>query len=216
MEKDLDSLEDYRSEEIELEKLKTVSTVRLADKPDEAIVELIQNGSDAAYAELVKRYMHKSYSIAYQIVGDYEAARDLSQDVFIKIYNSIHKFKHGGKFFSWYYRILLNHCINYTRRQKVVSLLPFSEAFNTGNDAPDVSAPDRELIDDVAEKRHLVRSAIAKLSSKHRQVVILCELEEIPQEEVAEILGISVGTVRSRLHYARKNLKDILKKIIKE
>jgi len=112
-----------------VKKLYSKPSVSLADVPDEALVDLTKEGSEAAFAELTKRYMQKSYSMAYQVVGDFETARDLSQAVFVKIYTNIHKYNNSGKFFSWFYRILMNHCINYNRRKKRLPFIPFSEIF---------------------------------------------------------------------------------------
>ncbi len=189
---------------------------RLSDISDEAVVCQIKNGSEAAFAELTKRYMKKSYSFAFRIVGDMEAARDLTQDVFVKIYSTIGGFKEGAKFFSWYYRILLNHCINYKRRKKLVSMLPFTDVFTR----EDYREKDENVIpDDVnhEEKKdtaEYVRTAIDSLSPKHKAVIVMFDIEGIPQEQIAEILEVSVGTVRSRIHYARKQLKSLLKKHI--
>jgi RNA polymerase sigma-70 factor (ECF subfamily) len=194
----------------------TKTPVRLVDLADEELVGKIQSGSEAAFAELTKRYMRKSYSIAYQVVGDMEAARDLSQDVFTKIFVSINKYKEGSKFFSWFYRILMNHCINYKRRQKVVSMLPFSSVFKTPDEADHFHSYNDTESESLSDKQRIIQLALNELSAKHKQVVILCDLEDFLQEEAADILEITVGTVRSRLHYARKNLKKSLSKYKKE
>ena len=193
-----------------------VPTVRITDMSDEELVEMIQKGSEAAFAEITRRYMQKSYALAYQMVSDMEVARDLSQDVFIKIYSSINNFKQGSKFFSWFYRILMNHCINYTRRKKRLTFLPFSEVFLRTGENPDERLLEQENDEDVSERKQVIRDAINRLSPKHQRVIILCDIEGFPQEEVAEILGVAIGTVRSQLHYARQNLKNILKKYITE
>ncbi|MCP4727385.1 MAG: sigma-70 family RNA polymerase sigma factor [bacterium] len=185
---------------------------RLSDISDEAVVRLIKNGSEAAFAELTKRYMKKSYSFAYRIVGDMEAAKDLTQDIFVKIYSTIGGFKEGAKFFSWYYRILLNHCINYKRRKKLVSMLPFTDVFTREEyrEKDENVIPDDEDYETKKDTVEYVRTAIDKLSSKHKAVIVLFDLEGIAQEQIAEILDVSVGTVRSRIHYARKQLKSLL------
>ena len=190
--------------------------VQLKDAADERLVELVQNGSEAAFAELMKRYMQKSCAIAFQIVGDSETAKDLSQDVFVKIYRSIHQFKKGNRFFSWFYRILLNHCINYHRRKKNISIYPFSHFSTHSEKTLDVSDASQQSSDEKEDRRKIVSKAVNRLSAKHKKVVILCDIESLSQEEAAEILGISVGTVRSRLHYARKHLKRFLKDYITE
>lgn len=197
-------------------KVHVMPTLLLTDMSDEELVEKIQEGSEAAFTELTKRYMQKSYALAYQMVSDIEVARDLSQDVFVKIYSSIHKFKKGSKFFSWFYRILMNHCINYTRRKQRLSFLPFSEIFLRTGENPDERLLAQENDEDVSERQQVVRTAIDRLSNKHKRVIILCDIEGFQQEEIAEILGIAIGTVRSQLHYARQNLKKLLKEYITE
>lgn len=203
--------EETLQEITENQTVRTGKTALIADLTDEILADKARDGSEAAFAELVKRYMRKSTSIALQIVGDYEAARDLSQDVFIKIYNSLDSYKTGRKFFSWYYRILLNHCINFTRRKKIVSMLRFNDVFAGHEEAPDNSSMSIDETDRNSHVSAVVRGAVDKLSAKHKQIVVLCELEGFSQEEASDILGISVGTVRSRLHYARNNLKKYLK-----
>ena len=194
---------------------KAIAT-RLADNADESLVALVKKGSEAAYAELVKRYMRTSYSIAYQVVGDIDVARDLSQDAFLNIYTSINKFKEGSKFFPWFYRIVLNHSINFTRRKKALSFIPFSSYFSGAENSNEEFPNEQESFDEVSDRQSVVREAVEKLPLKHKKVVTLCDLEGFPQEEVAEILGVAVGTVRSRLHYARKELKEKLQNYINE
>ena len=191
-------------------------SARLTDNSDESLVALVKKGSEAAYAELVKRYMRASYAIAYQVVGDMDVARDLSQDVFLKIYTSISKFKEGSKFSPWFYRIVLNHSINFTRRKKVLSFVPFSSYFSGAENSNEEFPNEQESFDEVSDRQSVVREAVEKLPLKHKKVVILCDLEGFPQEEAAEIIGVAVGTVRSRLHYARKELKEQLKHYINE
>lgn len=181
------------------------------DDSDEVLVERVKEGSQEAYTELVRRYMKKAYSIAYQFVGNSEDAKDISQDVFVKIYQSIDRFKQGHKFFSWFYRILVNHCINV---RKKISVSPFavedlSRYSNSADDSVEVTINKRELKDNV-------HKAIAKLPLKQRKVLILCEIEGFSQQKVSDIMGISEGTVRSRLFYARKKLQKHLIKYVRQ
>jgi len=179
------------------------------DDSDEVLVERVKEGSQEAYTELVRRYMKKAYSIAYQFVGNSEDAKDISQDVFVKIYQSIGRFKQGHKFFSWFYRILVNHCINV---RKKISISPFavedlSRYPGSADDSIEAAIDKHELHDNVHQ-------AIAKLPLKQRKVLILCEIEGFSQQKVSDIMGISEGTVRSRLFYARKKLQKHLKKYV--
>ncbi len=189
------------------------SAVLIKEISDEALVEKMKAGSEAAYTELVRRYMKKAYSIAYQFVGNSEDAKDLSQDVFIKIYQSISSFREEYKFFSWFYRILMNHCINFRKKE---SKFLFNTQELTDYRISDSS--ENGLIDEKIQKDELrteINRAIAKLPLKQREIVILCEIEGLSQREVSEILNMSEGTVRSRLFYARRKLKKYLMNYIK-
>ena len=174
---------------------------------DEALMAEVKGGSKAAYTLLVERYMHRAYTIAYRVVGNADDARDLSQDVFLKIYESSGRYREGRRFFSWFYRILLNHCLNHNRRRTWI--VRSSDDDRHPQPEP-VAEPGIAERGDVILQQY-VQKAIASLPIRQREVIILCDLEGMPQTEAAEILNASEGTVRSRLHYGRKKLKVILK-----
>ena len=183
---------------------------------DEALTEKAKDGSKAAYEELVRRYMRGAYSFAYQIVGDVEVARDLSQDVFIKIYQSLDTYKSGSRFFPWFYRILRNHCLNYKRRGKIISWLSLSDDHSM-REAEQADMRSRIHEDSIEENEYsrVLHKAMTKLPEKQRMVVILHGIEGLSQKETAEVLGITEGTVRSRFFYAREHLQKIIKGIKK-
>ena len=120
------------------------------------------------------------------------------------------------KFFSWFYRILKNHCINYLRRKKTLSIIPFTTAFSRHGEEVNPDEFQADSGEEMSEQQRVVHDAINKLSIKHREVIILNDIEGYPQEEIAELLGISIGTVRSRIHYARENLKKLLQNYVNE
>ncbi len=188
------------------------SNILSKDASDEVLVEMVKSGSEIAFDELVKRYMQKAHSIAYQFVGNSQDAKDLSQDVFIKIYQSISSFKEGYKFFSWFYRILLNHCINFKKRKHILDDIDELKGHNI------LKSSDERFLDDeinLMELKETVHNAISKLPLRQRKVVILCEIEGFSQNDASKILNISEGTVRSRLFYAKKRLKKYLKDYLK-
>ena len=179
----------------------------MPDLSDEALMEQIQQGSRAAYTTLVERYMQRAFALACRMVGNPDDARDLSQDVFLKIYESADKFKSGHKFFSWFYRILLNHCLNFKRRK----------VWTVFHDDTPGDQPTPELVAEAGPHERgdvilhqYVQRAIAALPKHQRTVIVLCDLEGMPQTEAAKILKVSEGTVRSRLHYGRQRLKGLL------
>lgn len=188
------------------------SNILSKDASDEVLVEMVKSGSEIAFNELVKRYMKKAYSIAYQFLGNSQDAKDLSQDVFIKIYQSISSFKEGYKFFSWFYRILMNHCINFKKRKYI-----FDDIDEFKNYSNQEGSNGKSLDDNInlGELKEMVHNAISKLPLRQRKVVILCEIEGLSQNDVSKILNISEGTVRSRLFYAKKKLKKYLKDYLK-
>ncbi len=183
--------------------------ILLKEISDEALVEDVKRGSKDAFTELVRRYMKKANSIACQFVGNSEDAKDLSQEVFIKIYQSISSFKEGHKFFSWFYRILLNHCINFRKKK---SIFPYyTQELNDRKDSyssANVSIDEKLKQDELKEE---INKAISKLPLRQRKVVILCDIEGLTQKAASEVLNISEGTARSRLFYARRKLKKYLK-----
>ena len=180
---------------------------------DEKLVAQAVAGSREAFELLVRRYMHKAVSIARHFVKNTEDAKDLSQDAFLKIYQSLDSFDPKYKFFSWFYRILVNHCINHNRRKSLVQFFSLHTSNTTDREEQtiDVVDPDGQT-GNWEQLQNSLHRAIQKLPVKHRTAVILCDIEGIPQTEASEMLGVSEGTLRSRLHYGRKKLKDYLNK----
>jgi len=176
---------------------------------DETLIEKVKEGEEWAFSEIVTRYMKKAYYIALGFTGNKEDAKDVAQDTFIKIFKAAEKFKTGERFFPWFYRIHINNCINFTRRKKIVSILSFSD-FSQEHPDDKSSEFEAQQEEETDELKGIILKAISKLPTKQRKVVLLCDLEEIPQVEAAKILKCSEGTVRSRLFYARKKLKTIL------
>lgn len=129
----------------------------------------------------------------------------------------MNQFKPGHKFFSWFYRILTNHCINYKRRKKIISWLSLSDN-NSRYEAENLSDSSRDEDNSENEKEisRDLHKAIERLPKKQRMVVLLHGLEGLDQKQTAEILGISEGTVRSRFFYARDRLRSMMKNKIKE
>jgi RNA polymerase sigma-70 factor, ECF subfamily len=138
----------------------------------------------------------------YQLTTDLQVLDDLTQDVFLKVHRNLSKFRGDAKFSTWLFRIAYNVCQDHHRRRgrnhRVVSL--------PVEDLP-ISAPDEEILSGV-DREELVSRALETLTPDHRAVVILHDLQEKPQEEIAQILEVPVGTVKSRLFYGRRKLKE--------
>ena len=181
--------------------------------PDRDLIELAQKGDKSAFGKLVDRYYEMVYIVTKGVLRNHEAARDATQETFIKAYRDISKFKGQSKFKTWLYRVAFNAAIDLVRKRKPVQSIDATDASSDEDTRPviitDKSAGPRDQLLQ-AESHELVREAINELSEEHRVVLILREWDEMSYEEIAETVGIEVGTVMSRLHYARKKLSEVL------
>ena len=183
--------------------------------PDEQLVLRAQNKDMVAYSELVRRYQRKIYGLAYNMTGNKEDAEDLVQECFLKAYSSLGSFRGNSSFYTWIYRIAVNRSINYVKkrnRRTGLSLDDMDEAVERDPAYVELSSresPFRDLT--LTELQEKLNTALLKLSEKHRTVVVMHDIQGVPHEEIARIMGCSEGTVRSRLFYARQQLQVELK-----
>lgn len=169
-------------------------------------------GSKKAYEALVRHYMTDAFLIAYSFVGDREDARDLSQDAFVKAYLARDRFEAGRPFYPWLYRILKNHCLNFLKRgRRGGASLYFEDDLDRERFPAPTPTPLEQL--EQAERKKIVRAAVDRLSEAHREIIVLKNFRGLAYAEIAELLDIPVGTVMSRLYYARKTLKNIINQI---
>ena len=172
------------------------------------LVELAREGREDAYAELVRSYQSKVFRMAYGFTGNRESADDLTQEIFLKAYLALPRFRFGSTFGTWLYRVAVNHMKDFLRKRpkvKEVSLEAVGEPAAAG-DA--FAAMDEEREDE--KRRTLVHRELATLPDKFRIVLTLRDVEGLPYDEIARILGLSPGTLDSRLHRARKMLRKKL------
>jgi len=174
---------------------------------DEALVEQVRVGDEEAARVLFKRHRGKVYAMAYSYLGDMESALDVVQEVFGRVFGAVGRFRSGARFTTWLYRIALNCCYDALRRRRSHPEEPaVQDVFMArGGDCeePDASAQRREL-------SAAFHKAIAKLSPKLRDVFLLRFAEGLSYQEIADTLRINVGTVMSRLFYARQALREML------
>jgi RNA polymerase sigma-70 factor (ECF subfamily) len=150
-------------------------------------------------------------------LGNPEDARDIAQEAFLSAFRNLKKFRGRSQFFTWLYRIALNHALDLKRRAKTSRALPEAEDSAHPNEPPDRSvsaSPDWHL--QRREEDERLQQALAKLSSEYRLVLILRDMDELSYEEIAEVLDIPIGTVRSRLHRARLELRRLLEEMEKD
>jgi RNA polymerase sigma-70 factor (ECF subfamily) len=185
------------------------------------LVRLAGQGNKDAFRELVERYERRVLGIAMGMLHDREAALEVTQETFLKVYRSIASFKGDASFYTWIYRIAVNLAIDYQRREW---RRPTAEGLRaTSPESREESLLDRLPAEHPAadpfqatrdaEVRARVRAAIDELTPDHRAVILLRELEGLSYEEISQVMQCSKGTVMSRLHYARKKLQARLKEL---
>ena len=195
---------------------KKLSTDEAKLSGDALLVDRAKNGDSEAYGALVEKYSSFVYRTIFYDIKKHEDAEDISQEVFNKAYGALNVFRYDSEFSTWLYRICKNAVYDYVRktnRNKTVSLsdMTYDDEDEKEAEIPDRSGkyePEKQLITN--ETTRLVREAIYELSEEHREVIILRELEGYSYAEIAELLSLEEGTVKSRLSRARIALKKKL------
>ena len=191
----------------------------MTGETDQAVVERVLKGDADAFSTLVERYQDRIYSVVLNYVSNPEDAVDIAQDTFIKAYSKLRSFDSASAFYTWLYRIAVNTAIDFLRKRKsrFTESLDDDRFAETGFE-PESKDPstDPEGVAARREQARLLRSAMSKLSDKLRAVVVLHDVEGLSQEEVADVLRVPVGTVKSRVSRARAELRCLLRKIIGE
>lgn len=183
------------------------------------LVKRARKGDLAAYDQLVQRYQERIYATVYHMTSNHEDANDLAQEAFIKGFQALKSFKGGSSFYTWVYRIAVNKTINFLKQRKNRSQMSLNDLdFNAEHD-PDLVAlisdktPRREA--GLTELQEKLNEAMQKLSEPHRLVVTLHDVQGLSHEEIAKIMDCNIGTVRSRLFYARQQLQGFLSDYLK-
>jgi RNA polymerase sigma-70 factor (ECF subfamily) len=188
-----------------------------AGEPDDVeLVKRCQAGDSSAFNDLITRYRSKVFTMIYGMVQNEQDAWDLAQEGFLKAWKSIHRFKGESSFYTWLYRIMTNVTIDSLRRKGIRGEAEFDDRIAPVNVEPGSRTtpsssplPNKKL--EYREIRGRIDEAIAKLSPEHRAVIVMKEIEDLQYSEIAEILSCSLGTVMSRLFYARKKLQNLLR-----
>jgi RNA polymerase sigma-70 factor (ECF subfamily) len=186
---------------------------------ESVLVGRARKGDLAAYDDLVKRYQERIYATIYHMTSNHEDANDLAQEAFIKGFQALKSFKGGSSFYTWVYRIAVNKTINFLKQRKNKAHMSLDDLdFNAEHD-PDLVAlisektPRREV--NLSELQEKLNDAMQKLSEPHRLVVTLHDVQGASHEEIAKIMDCNIGTVRSRLFYARQQLQAYLSDYLK-
>jgi RNA polymerase sigma-70 factor (ECF subfamily) len=190
-----------------------------APVPDDGeLVTRCQRGDTAAFNELVTRYRGKIYAMIYNMVHNEQDAWDLAQDGFLKAWKSIGRFRGQSSFYTWLYRIAMNVTIDSLRRKQVGGETEFDDSIALRNiDPASLTTPRATLSpnDKISgdEIRSRIDAAVARLTPDHRAVILMREIDGMEYQEIADTLGCSIGTVMSRLFYARKKMQTMLRDV---
>ena len=207
-----------------LSKVFTKTIVSSPERREEAdadfhIVQQVQAGDVAAFDRLMVKYRERLFGVVYNLTANREDAADLTQDAFIKAFQSINRFQGQSSFFTWIYRIAVNTALSHLRKNRLRTFFSLEKIQDEG-----VSA---QLLDQLTDKtggareaclrelQEKLNEALQKLSIKHRTVITLFEIDGLSHSEIADIMGCSEGTVRSRLHYAKQFLQGELSQYLR-
>jgi RNA polymerase sigma-70 factor (ECF subfamily) len=173
----------------------------MSEPDDDAVwVSSCLQGDAGAFEPLVRKYQRLLFGVAYRVVGDYEDARDVTQNAFVRAFERLDTFDPNRKFFSWLYRIAVNEGLNLRRARRPLEALP------AGLEARENPMDGLEA----RERQDRVQAALGRLSGEHRDVVVLRHFGELSYEEIAEALDVPEKTVKSRLFSARQRLAELL------
>lgn len=184
-------------------------------KPDSELITECLQGRTESFGQIVTRYQERLFGTLVTMLGSVEDARDVAQEAFVQAYQKLDSFRGQSAFYSWLFRIALNSSVDHHRRQRRPTVSIDAAREQTGAEPTDLhpeTSPSFSI--ERTERQKLVQLALSKLSPEYRQVLILKEMEDFKYEEIATLVKIPVGTVRSRIHRGRAELKDILERLL--
>ncbi len=185
---------------------------------DFTLIKSIQNGDHQAFELLVRRYQRQVANLIYMTMGNRDDVEDIAQEVFIRVYRSLPKFKFDASFFSWLYRITVNLCIDEIRKRKIRRVLSLDylteDTLEKDRKNKDYSMASDSILTE--EKQRVIQSALRRLKPEHREVLVLREYQDFSYNEIAETLGLRLEAVKSRIFRARREMKNLLNEYFKE
>ncbi|MDI6705661.1 MAG: sigma-70 family RNA polymerase sigma factor [Bacillota bacterium] len=179
------------------------------------LVERSKEGDLQAFEELVLMYQKQIYNLGYRMMGNEEDACDIAQEAFLRAYKSIGKFNLKSRFGTWIYRIAMNLCIDELRKRKKAKLYPIVHNDNPEDKQYKLVSDAGDLPEELVEKKETrlkVQQAINRLPEDHRTMIVLRDIQGRSYQEIADIMGLNLGTVKSRISRARYNLKEEIEK----
>jgi RNA polymerase sigma-70 factor, ECF subfamily len=184
-----------------------------AEKSDEVLITLFQHGERGVYKTLVERHQERVRNLIYSIFHDSEMVDDLAQEIFIKAYEALPRFRLDSSFYTWIYRITVNKCRDEMRRRKVRRFLSFQTLVDEANKelTTKLSVPPEDR-----DAKEIVALGLQALPEKFRSAIILKDIDGMSYEEIADVLQCELGTVKSRLSRARAMLRKALRPLLEE
>lgn len=178
---------------------------------DQQLIRESLDGRTEAFGQLVERYQDRLFNTLTRVLGSAEDAQDAAQDAFVQAFQKLNTFQGNAAFYSWLFRIALNSAISQKRKTRRVTASVDAARERTGSEPVDSNpSAQPEHPAEVAERCALLQSALAQLGEEFRTVLVLKEMEGFKYDEIAELVGCPIGTVRSRIHRARTELRQIL------
>jgi RNA polymerase sigma-70 factor (ECF subfamily) len=201
---------------------KAVTEVESISIDDSVLVHQCTQGDSAAMERLILKYQNRIYNVILKICANIDDAAELTQDTFVKVIENIDKFQGKSSFYTWAFRIAVNLTLNYCKRNAKLVFRSLDAEQDPDSRAPkmlkefltDDSFPDPAVVAQNSELCRLIQDALLKLDDEQRIVIVLRDIEGMDYAQIAEVLGIELGTVKSRLSRARSNLKDIMEAVL--
>jgi RNA polymerase sigma-70 factor (ECF subfamily) len=191
--------------------MSVASMARPAQLADVELVQTAVAGREASFEELVRRYQRPIAAYVYRMVGDYDSALDLTQEVFIKVYNSLSRYRAEFKFSTWIYKIAHNAAIDHLRRHAVREQ---ALSGTVDGERREVTIESKRLTPEQESERKErcseIESVVQLLQSSYRELIILRHSHDLSYDEIAEVTGLPLGTVKNRLFRAREAMRDLL------
>jgi RNA polymerase sigma-70 factor (ECF subfamily) len=179
---------------------------------DAQIIQQTLAGDTAAFGELVQKYQDRLFNTMLHVVGHADDAMDIVQEAFVQAFVRLETFQQSSAFYTWLYRIAFNAAVSQRRRKRPVLSIDQAQQTSGHEPADDQDGPDVRV--ELEERGQQVQAAIASLSEEHRAIVVLREVDGCCYETISDILDLPIGTVRSRLHRARLQLREQLREVL--
>jgi RNA polymerase sigma-70 factor (ECF subfamily) len=184
--------------------------------PDQTLIDQCLAGRREAFGQLVERYQHRLYHGLLHALGSPEDAQDVAQEAFVNAFEKLSSFRGQAAFYSWLFRIALNASVSARRKTRRMSVSVEARREQAGLEPADENVSnDPSYSMDVSDRQRLVRQALSELSEEFRTVLVLKEMDGMSYEEIAEVVDVPLGTVRSRIHRARLELRAKLAMLLK-